>query len=193
MVKYTMGLAETLYPAGHCGREERREFVKNQLKDELEMLLSKGGAIDNTGRVLAHKFDDLVTENLTYKQTELLIRRGIMKMKIHEARPLIPEGRRLRARVHIIAPGTDKRLQYHVGKAGALFFTVAGLDEDGKFRRFPISNDGEFVQAFSYHVEKVLRDEGMVQGYFLNRARFTNGIMKDIVASRGFGQSPTKF
>lgn len=188
-----MGLAETLYPPGYSGREERKEFVRNQLKEELEMLLLKGGAIDNTGKILAHRFEDLVTENLTYKQTELIIRRGILKMGVHEARPLIPPERRVRAKTHIIAPGTDKRLQYHVGKAGALFFMVVGLNDEGEFRRFPISNDGEFVQAFSYHVEKVLRDEGMVQGYFPTRARFTNAMMKDIVSAKGFGKSPVRY
>lgn len=188
-----MGLAETLYPSGYNGREERREFVKTQLKEELETLLAKGGAIDNTGRILAHRFEDLATENLTYKQTELLIRRGVLRLHSHEARPLIPVERRVRARVHVIAPGTDRRLQYHVGKAGALFFMVAGLEDDGKFKRFPLSNDGEFVQAFSYHVERVLRDEGMVQGYFPNRARFTNQMMKDVVVARGFGQSPVRY
>lgn len=187
-----MGLTETLFLPGHEPSEERKVFVKDQLKKELELLLSKGGAIGTTGKIFAFTFDELATENLTYKQVDVLIRHGILKMKTHEAKALIPQHRRNHTSVHIVAPGTDRRLQYSVGKAGALFFTVMGLDEKGNAKRFPISNDGEFVQAFSYHAERVLRDEGIVQGYFPNRARFTNEMMKNIVSEKGFGQGPTR-
>lgn len=185
--------AENAIGAEHLTPEAltREEHIRSVIKETINELLTRGGAISTTGIILAHNYNDLDIEKLPPELREKIKVRHVVSCKQRVANRLLPEETRRvggKSGVHIIKPDTLSHTAYSMGRKKSIVLVVHELDPNETSYHF---NNVSLLEAISNYAGNILSFEDP-NAEMIERRKYVRDIMKEIVSENGLGDEREK-
>ena len=162
---------------------ERQAFVADQIGEAYKMLLTNGGMISHSGRILAHNYNDVRSENLTAEQSGELAENYFLRIRSTRVANVIPEGRRARSPyVYIVRLGTFERMIYEHRRNSYRFY-IRTINESGEEVDRTITVNTSLFEALLNYSTRILEAEGIrTPGFPVSK--YSEGILKKIIDER---------